>query len=112
MKNPALITLLAATVAASGMTASFAQSSTPPAATMEQPATTPQHSSGSGTNPEGMGSTGWTGGSRGQTHDSATTTGQNTSARDAEAAKDQPSMATGKDLQGPAMQFPANKTPE
>lgn len=111
MKNPGPIILLAGTLAVSGLTASFAQNSNPPAATMEQPAN-PPHASGSGTNPEGMGSTGWTGGSRGQTNDSATTTGQSTGARDSEAAKDQPPMATGKDLQGPPTQFPAGKTPE
>jgi hypothetical protein len=93
-------------------TVSFAQNNTPPANTVENPATTPQHSSGSGTAPENMGATGWTGGSRGQTHDSATTTGQGNSAQDTAAAKDQPVMATGEDLKGPPTQFPPNKTPE
>ncbi|MDB5617149.1 hypothetical protein [Tardiphaga sp.] len=66
----------------------------------------------SGTAPENMGATGWTGGSRGQTHDSATSSGPGNSAKDTEAAKDQPEMATGEDLKGPPVQFPANKTPE
>jgi hypothetical protein len=57
--------------------------------------------SNSGTAPEGRGSTGWTGGNRGQTG-----TGN------PEAAKDQPFMATGLDLKGPPLQFPAGQTPE
>ena len=111
MKKPGLMPLIAATLMVSA-TYSFAQTNTPPANTVENPANTPQHSTGTGTVPENMGATGWTGGSRGQTKDSATTTGQNTGARDAEAAKDQPAMATGEDLKGPPTQFPANKTPE
>jgi hypothetical protein len=79
---------------------------------VENPANTPQHGTGTGTAPENIGATGWTGGSRGQTKDPATTTGQGTAAQDAEAAKDQPAMATGEDLKGPPKQFPANKTPE
>lgn len=73
-----------------------------------------QAASNSGTAPEHLGSSGWTGGSRGQTKDGATTTGQSTrpNSDDPEAAKNQPSMATGEDLKGPPAQFPANKTPE
>jgi hypothetical protein len=93
-------------------TISFAQNSTPPANAVENPSNTTQHNSGSGTAPENMGATGWTGGSRGQTRDSATTTGQGGGAQDAETAKDQPAMATGEDLKGPPTQFPPNKTPE
>jgi hypothetical protein len=93
-------------------TISFAQNTTPPANAVENPSNTPQHNSGSGTAPANMGATGWTGGSRGQTHDSATAAGQGSSARDTEAAKDQPVMATGEDLKGQPTQFPANKTPE
>ena len=72
-----------------------------------------QAGNNSGTAPEHLGSSGWTGGSRGQTKDGATT-GQNVgpSRDDPEAAKNQPSMATGEDLKGPPTQFPANKTPE
>ncbi len=88
-------------------TQSFAQNNTPPAHTMEQPAAAP-HSSGSGTAPEGKGSTGWTGGTRDQ---NPQTTGQG-AAQDAEAAKDQPAVATGEDLKGPPTQFAPSKTPE
>ncbi len=48
----------------------------------------------------------------------STTTGQSTTdpatqaARDADSAKTQPLMATGEDLKGPPIRFPANKTPE
>ena len=55
----------------------------------------------SGTGPGGMGSTGWTGGTRGQTG-----TGN------PEAAANQPFMATGVDLKGQPQQFPAGQTPE
>jgi hypothetical protein len=111
MRKLGLMPLIAAAMMASA-SGSFAQNNTPPANAVENPSNTPQHSSGSGTAPENMGATGWTGGSRGQTQDSATTTGQGNSARDAEAAKDQPAMATGEDLKGPPAQFPPNKTPE
>jgi hypothetical protein len=111
MRKLGLMPLIAATLMVSA-TVSFAQDNTPPANSVENPATTPQHSSGSGTAPENMGATGWNGGSRGQTKDSATTTGQTTPAQDAEAAKDQPEMASGEDLKGPPEKFPPNKTPE
>jgi hypothetical protein len=111
MRKLGLMPLIATAVMVSA-TVSFAQNTPAPANSVENPATTPQHSSGSGTAPENMGATGWTGGSRGQTKDSATTTGQGSGAQDTEAAKDQPVMATGEDLKGPPTQFPANKTPE
>jgi hypothetical protein len=111
MRKPGLTPLIAAAMVLSA-TSSFAQNNTPPANAVENPSNTPQHSSGSGTAPENMGATGWTGGSRGQTQDSATTTGQGNAAQDAAAAKDQPAMATGEDLKGPPKQFPPNKTPE
>jgi hypothetical protein len=111
MRALGLKPLIAAAMMVSATT-SFAQNNTPPANAVENPSNTPQHSSGSGTAPENMGATGWTGGSRGQTHDSATTTGQGGGERDTEAAKDQPVMATGEDLKGPPAQFPPNKTPE
>ena len=66
----------------------------------------------SGTAPEHLGASGWTGGSRGQTKDGATTGQSVRPTDDPEAAKNQPSMATGEDLKGPPTQFPANKTPE
>ncbi|SFM10366.1 hypothetical protein SAMN03159423_5383 [Bradyrhizobium sp. NFR13] len=106
MKNIGLI-LLAAVVTMSG-TYSSAQNNDPSANAREQPAATP-HSSGSGTAPDGKGSTGWTGGARDQ---NSQTTGQATGPQDAEAAKDQPAMATGKDLQGPPKQFSPRQTPE
>jgi hypothetical protein len=58
---------------------------------------------------EGKGSTGWTGGARDQP---SQTVGQPTSAKDTEAAKDQPPVASGADLKGPTERFPAGKTPE
>lgn len=76
----------------------------------------PQHNSNEGTRPENMGSTGWTGGTGGShigtsnshTDGSASTdNGINT-----EAAKNQPLTATGEDLEGPAVRFAPNKTPE
>lgn len=106
MNQIRLMPLIAASIMVSA-TASFAQTSTPPAGTVEQP--TAPHSSGSGTAPEGKGSTGWTGGARDQ---SSQTVGQPTSAKDAEAAKDQPPMASGEDLKGPTERFPPSKTPE
>lgn len=114
MKALGLTPLIAATMMVAA-TASFAQNNTPPANAVENPSNTTQHNSGSGTAPENMGATGWTGGSRGQTHNSATTTGQGNAAQDAKdaaATKDQPAMATGEDLKGPPKRFPPNKTPE
>src|SRR5947209_5084741 len=108
MKALGLTPLIAAVLMGTA-TISFAQNNTPPANAVENPSGTTQHDSGAGTAPENMGATGWNGGSRGQTHDSATTTGQGGSARDTDAAKDQPVMATGEDLKGPPTQFPANK---
>lgn len=100
MKHLAWIPIVAAALMA-GAGGALAQDSTP-----KQP------NSNSGTSPAEMGATGWTGGTRGQTHDSATVSGPGASAKDTEAAKDQPAMATGADLKGPPAQFPANKTPE
>ena len=111
MRALGLTPLIAAAMMVSAAT-SFAQNNTPPANAVENPSNTTQHNSGSGTAPENMGATGWTGGSRGQTHDSATTTGQSNPAQDAAAAKDQPVEASGRDLKGPPQQFPPNKTPE
>jgi hypothetical protein len=107
MRNVGPMSLIAATIMVS-TTYSHSQNGNPPANPVEQPAAAP-HSSGSGTAPEGKGSTGWTGGARDQ---NSQTTGQGTSARDAEAAKDQPSTATGDDLKGPPKKFPPNQTPE
>ena len=108
MRKLGLMPLIAAALMVSA-TVSFAQNNTPPANAVENPATTPQHSSGSGTAPENMGATGWTGGSRGQTHDSATTTGQTTPAQDAEAAKDQPVDGVGRGSERSAGEIPAQQ---
>ena|ERR1700754_1557960 len=97
----AIVTIAAATLA-------FAQDNTPPAGTVERPEATTPHSSGTGTAPEGKGTTGWTGGSRDQ---NSQTSGQSAS-QNPEDAKNQPWMATGEDLKGPPKQFPAGKTPE
>lgn len=83
----------------------------------------------SSTEPKDKGKTGWTGGARdqptqehtgGSSRDGAETTGQAPAdpakaaeaARETETAKTQPLMATGLDLKGPPVRFPANKTPE
>jgi len=60
MRALGLTPLIAAAMMVSA-TVSFAQNNTPPANAVENPANTPQHSSGSGTAPENMGATGWTG---------------------------------------------------
>lgn len=73
-------------------------------------------SSSQGTKPENMGSTGWTGGTGGShigTSNSHTSgQGSTDSGVNSPAAKDQPLTASGEDLKGPAVRFPANKTPE
>jgi hypothetical protein len=113
MRALGLTPLIAAAMMVSA-TVSLAQNNTPPANAVENPSNTTQQNSGSGTAPENMGSTAWTGGSRGQTHDSATTgqTSAAEAAKDAEAAKGQPVEASGEDLKGPPQQFPPTKTPE
>lgn len=89
---------------------SVAQNSAAPPGQPAHPeqSTTPQ-ANDAGTRPEGLGSTGWGGGSRGQSKPS--TAGSARGADEASAA-DQPLMATGVDLNGPPTRFPANKTPE
>ena len=57
------------------------------------------------TAPEDRGTTGWTGGSR--EPDKA-----NASAQQDASVANQPWMASGEDLNGPPVRFPANKTPE
>ena len=100
MKPLSLISLAVATL---GILAapSLAENSTNPQM-IEKPAALP-HTSGTGTAPDGMGSTGWTGGSRGQTDPGKP---------DPESASQQPFVATGQDLNGPPKQFPAQQTPE
>lgn len=110
MKKLGLVPIIAAALAVSTSYA-LAQNNAPRADTVESPANTTRQGHGSGMAPENAGSTGWTGGSGGETNDTLTT-GASTRRGDGESAKDQPSMATGKDLKGPPTQFPANKTPE
>jgi len=75
-----------------------------PGATIETPAS-PENSGSKGTSPAGMGSTGWTGGSRGQTKPDDV-------AEDDLAVRDQPLTATGVDLNGTPRRYPPGKTPE
>ncbi len=93
--------------------------------------TTPQKqdSHSSGTAPEGMGSTGWTGGTGGshigtsneangtadgpkQPTDSTQTTGQGGNSQAATPGPLGLEVVTGEDLKGPPTRFPTNKTPE
>ena len=57
------------------------------------------------------GATGWSGATKGQ-DDQADKDSAAQTARDAEAAKDQPFMAEGIDLKGPPGQFAPRPTPE
>ena len=102
MRTNALVTLIALTAAS----VAFAQNG----------------SGGSGTDPQNKGATGWTGAhpeTGGATQDKgkpgepkSATTGQAVDVHDQAEAKDQPFMATGEDLNGPAKQFPPSQTPE
>jgi hypothetical protein len=96
--------LIAATTPAAAQQNPAAPPSQNPASPPLEPEKADQpHKSGSGTEPPAMGATGWTGGSRGTTHPTDPTP---------DSSKDQPTMATGKDLEGPPKQFPPNQTPE
>jgi hypothetical protein len=70
----------------------------------------------SGTAPEHKGNTGWTGGAQDQP--SQAKPGETSGAapkvevHDADKAKDQPPVASGEDLKGPAVQNAPSKTPE
>jgi len=107
MKSRNSLLLITAFVLASATAALGQSNHTPPATAPERPAAVP-HTSGSGTEPSGLGSTGWVGGNRGTTRQE--TTGQR--AVDPERASQQPEMATGRDLNGSPTRFPANRTPE
>jgi hypothetical protein len=115
MKN-LTVALGGALLLVSAATFSLAQDQTnPPASALEKPAD-PQDASGSGTAPEGIGSTGWTGGSR---SDEGKTTGSGSDNNGPSAprtgpgaAENQPVMATGVDLNGPPTRFRASETPE
>ena len=87
----------------------------PMALAQEQSTTpvSPENSSHSdGTAPQGMGSTGWTGGSGGSHigNSNSQTTGASQGTPGPTAG--QPEVATGEDLKGPPTRFPANRTPE
>jgi hypothetical protein len=69
------------------------------------------NSNSSGTGPAGMGSTGWTGGNRGQTGGGGQASA-NQDPANPEAAQNQPWVASGEDLKGPPQRFPAGQTPE
>ena len=66
------------------------------------------------------GSTGWSGGSKDQPSQSTGTpghpvnpnTGKEVEVHDEQQARNQPPLATGKDLKGPATQLSPSKTPE
>ena len=91
MKTRILTILAAAALLTVASTATYAQNSAPD---------------------QEKGSTGWSGGAKDQPSQSAGTTGQKVEIHDADKAKDQPLMATGEDLKGPAEQFAPSKTPE
>jgi hypothetical protein len=74
----------------------------------ERPVATPDSNSSS---TKEMGTTGDTGGSRGQTKPGVGSRAISGS-EDRDLAADQPEMATGLDLKGPPVRFPAAKTPE
>jgi len=79
--------------------------------TVESPAHTPKSGSNAGTESEDRGSTGWTGGSHEQKTGGSHEQKKNETTGSGEA-NDQPQMGSGTDLNGPPVQFPANKTPE
>jgi hypothetical protein len=66
------------------------------------------------------GSTGWSGAPKDQPtqstgipgHPLDSGTGKEVKAHDEERARDQPPLASGKDLNGPALQLPPSKTPD
>ena len=77
----------------------------PPATALEPPnATADTNSNGT----KAKGKTGWTGGSGEQTKSGS----RAFSGEEGDLAKDQPEMATGRDLKGPPVRFPPAKTPE
>ena len=84
------------------------ESAKPPGTAPERPVATPDPDS---TGTKELGSTGWTGGNRGQTKPEVGTRAI-TGSEAQDPAADQPEMATGLDLKGPPVRFPAAKTPE
>ena len=90
---------------------SFAQANPP---VPEHPSNTTQQNSNSGTKPENMGKSGWTGGRQDTTPQSETTgSGPHAAERETPGnVNNDSSYATGADLKGPPTQFPATQTPE
>jgi hypothetical protein len=114
MKRIWLIPLTAAGVWLSAT--AFVAAQTPDQKATENPATTTQHRSNTGTAPENMGASGWTGG-RKDSAPTADTTGAAPSASDSASGgtniNDDSVYATGEDLKGPTAHFlPASRTPE
>ena len=109
MKSPGIGAFAAALILSVAAAPLLAQESAkPPATAPERPVATPDSGS-SGT--KEMGTTGETGGSRGQTKPEVGTRAI-TGSEAQDPAADQPEMATGLDLKGPPARFPAAKTPE
>jgi hypothetical protein len=74
----------------------------------EHPSNTTKQNSDSGTRPENMGASGWTGGRKDTSpHPHAETTGSNPG-----NINEDSEYATGTDLKGPPAQFPPARTPE
>lgn len=80
----------------------------------EHPSNTTKQNSDSGTRPENMGTSGWTGG-RQDADSRSDTTGAGPSAAENNAPRninDDSEYATGQDLKGAPAKFPATQTPE
>lgn len=80
----------------------------------EHPSNTTKQNSDSGTKPENMGTSGWTGGRQdGTPQDETTGAGPGAGHADTPGnINNDSTYATGEDLNGPPAQFPANQTPE
>jgi hypothetical protein len=112
MKHASWAMPLAAGLLAVATTIAVAQ--VPNAATTEHPSNTTKQRSNSGTAPENMGASGWTGGRK-----DATPQAETSGAGPGDVHSETPGninndsvYATGTDLKGPPAQFPANQTPE
>ena len=104
------IPLSTAVILLAAVTLSVAQNNMSPATGDAERPASHSDTTGSGTQQNGIGSTGWTGGSRSPSNIDPGS--QNASRVDPEALGQQPEMATGADLLGPPKQFPASQTPE
>lgn len=111
MKRALLAPLAAAGIVMIATGLSFAQGQAP--TPNEHPANTTQQNSNSGTRPENMGKSGWTGGRQDTTPSSETTgTGGAPEAHTPGNINNDSVYSTGTDLKGPPAKFPAPKTPE